>query len=216
MSELRERRHDQTRHAILDAAVELFSRQGFHDTTMEQIAAGAGVSRRTLYRRFRGKDDVVLELPRRWLHVWDRSVAEQSSIDGKLDAVTVIERAALAVSAHIDANRQSTLVGLRVLEEAPSLNATSLADDDWHDRVVALLASSDPTAQLDPDDQSLLAGAYLGGINAMLALWAAADETRSLVELNEKLNARFRAVWDDAGVRSDVTRHVRPEQQEMT
>lgn len=195
MSELRERRHDQTRNAILDAAIELFGRQGFHDTTMEQIATRAGVSRRTLYRRFRGKDDVVLELPRRWLHVWDRSVAEQSSLEAELDAVTVIERAALAVSAHIDANRHPTLVGLSILEEAPSLNATSLADDDWHERVVALLASSGPTAQLDRDDQSLLAGAYLGGINAMLAVWAAADEPRSLVELNEKLNSRLRAMW---------------------
>ncbi|MBO0777951.1 MAG: TetR/AcrR family transcriptional regulator [Ktedonobacteraceae bacterium] len=42
--------------AILVAAKALFLRHGYADTTMEMVAAHAGVSIMTLYRHFRGKD----------------------------------------------------------------------------------------------------------------------------------------------------------------
>ncbi len=38
----------------------LFSRQGFEATTVDQIAAAAGMSRRTFFRYFTGKDELVL------------------------------------------------------------------------------------------------------------------------------------------------------------
>src|SRR5579859_4065699 len=42
--------------AIKVAAKELFLQHGYADTTMEMVAAQAGVSIMTLYRHFRGKD----------------------------------------------------------------------------------------------------------------------------------------------------------------
>ena len=42
--------------AIKVAAKELFLRHGYANTTMEMVAAHAGVSIMTLYRHFRGKD----------------------------------------------------------------------------------------------------------------------------------------------------------------
>ena len=44
---------------LLDAALELFNAQGFADTTMEQIARGAGASTKTLYARYSDKGAVV-------------------------------------------------------------------------------------------------------------------------------------------------------------
>ncbi len=41
------------------AALDLFDRQGFEATSVEQIAQAAGVSRSTFFRQFGGKDDVV-------------------------------------------------------------------------------------------------------------------------------------------------------------
>lgn len=41
------------------AALDLFARQGFDQTSVEQIAQAAGVSRSTFFRQFGGKDDVV-------------------------------------------------------------------------------------------------------------------------------------------------------------
>lgn len=49
-----------TRDAILDAAGELLGRNGYHKTTMDEIATQAGIARRTLYLHFRCKDDIFL------------------------------------------------------------------------------------------------------------------------------------------------------------
>ncbi|KYJ98405.1 TetR/AcrR family transcriptional regulator [Microbacterium sp. CH1] len=44
---------------VVAAALELFSAQGFDQTSVEQIARAAGVSRSTFFRQFGGKEDVV-------------------------------------------------------------------------------------------------------------------------------------------------------------
>src|SRR6478736_3679673 len=45
--------------AVVAAALELFAKQGFDQTSVEQIAQAAGISRSTFFRQFGGKDDVV-------------------------------------------------------------------------------------------------------------------------------------------------------------
>ncbi len=45
--------------AVVAAAIDLFAAQGFDQTSVEQIARAAGVSRSTFFRQFGGKDDVV-------------------------------------------------------------------------------------------------------------------------------------------------------------
>jgi len=54
-----ERKQDLVRGAIFDAAVDLFARQGFDETTLEDIAKAAGVSPRTLYRYFATRDELL-------------------------------------------------------------------------------------------------------------------------------------------------------------
>jgi AcrR family transcriptional regulator len=44
---------------VVVAALELFAKQGFEQTSVEQIAKAAGVSRSTFFRQFGGKEDVV-------------------------------------------------------------------------------------------------------------------------------------------------------------
>ncbi|GAA3204617.1 helix-turn-helix domain-containing protein [Microbacterium terregens] len=48
-----------SRTAVVAAALELFERQGFEATSVEQIARAAEVSRSTFFRQFGGKEDVV-------------------------------------------------------------------------------------------------------------------------------------------------------------
>lgn len=45
--------------AVVAAALELFAKHGFEQTSVEQIAKAAGVSRSTFFRQFGGKEDVV-------------------------------------------------------------------------------------------------------------------------------------------------------------
>ncbi|MGI8760386.1 MAG: TetR/AcrR family transcriptional regulator [Jatrophihabitantaceae bacterium] len=47
-------------HAILDAALALFAQGGLAATTFDGVAKRAGVSRSTLYRRWRTRDDLII------------------------------------------------------------------------------------------------------------------------------------------------------------
>ena len=47
-----------TRQLLIDVARQLFARQGFENTTMNDIAEASGKGRRTLYTYFRSKDEV--------------------------------------------------------------------------------------------------------------------------------------------------------------
>ena len=54
-------RSDQSRQAILQAALDLVAETGYRDVTIEGIAARAGTGKQTIYRWWRRKADVVLE-----------------------------------------------------------------------------------------------------------------------------------------------------------
>ncbi|WP_327109892.1 TetR/AcrR family transcriptional regulator [Nocardia sp. NBC_01730] len=56
---LREQKRRATREAIVRAATTLFLRQGFVATSVSDIAAAAGVSRRTFFLHFPSKEDVL-------------------------------------------------------------------------------------------------------------------------------------------------------------
>lgn len=53
---------DITRHALLKAALAVFSRQGYSATRLEDIAAEAGVTRGAIYHHFGSKTDLYLEM----------------------------------------------------------------------------------------------------------------------------------------------------------
>lgn len=44
-----------TRQRVIDAAIEVFAQHGIHAATLEDVAAGAGVTRGAVYGHFRGK-----------------------------------------------------------------------------------------------------------------------------------------------------------------
>ena len=59
MKTLQERKHEVVRSAIWDAATDLFVEKGYDETTVEDIAERAGVSRRSFFRYFSSKGDLV-------------------------------------------------------------------------------------------------------------------------------------------------------------
>src|SRR5205814_9355569 len=79
------------RRQILDAAIRVFARQGFHSTRVSDIADEAGVAYGLVYHYFSSKDQVLNELfSERWsllLSAIEASDADGSTPRQKLEAV---------------------------------------------------------------------------------------------------------------------------------
>ena len=56
---LQSRKRQLVRDAIYDSAIELFAKKGFDETTVEEVAEAAGISRRSFFRYFESKDDLL-------------------------------------------------------------------------------------------------------------------------------------------------------------
>ncbi len=71
-------RGQQTRAAIMEGALRLFSRHGFEQVSVTAIADEAGVSRATVYRHFHDKRAILLALLGTWLDLmeWIRRTGE--------------------------------------------------------------------------------------------------------------------------------------------
>jgi AcrR family transcriptional regulator len=57
---LREQTRNVVRSLLAQTAIELFASKGYDNTTLDEVAAAAGVSRRTLFNYFRNKEDLAL------------------------------------------------------------------------------------------------------------------------------------------------------------
>jgi AcrR family transcriptional regulator len=80
---------DLTRQRLVRAALELFTVQGYHDTTTPQISKKAGVAEGTMYRHFDGKQQLLNELYRDAAR-WARTLVKEA------DALKVGPREKLA------------------------------------------------------------------------------------------------------------------------
>jgi AcrR family transcriptional regulator len=60
-SPVRDRKARETRARIAEAALGLFLSQGYAETTIDQIADAAGVSRRTVFHHFPAKESMILD-----------------------------------------------------------------------------------------------------------------------------------------------------------
>jgi AcrR family transcriptional regulator len=58
---LRARKQKLTRNTIWDAAIDLFAEKGFDETTIDEIAESAFVSRRSFFRYFESKGDLMAQ-----------------------------------------------------------------------------------------------------------------------------------------------------------
>jgi TetR/AcrR family transcriptional regulator of autoinduction and epiphytic fitness len=67
---------DRKREAIIQAAIAEFRTNGFDITSMDKIAATAGVSKRTVYNHFPSKEELFAEILNQ---LWDRVLAEQET-----------------------------------------------------------------------------------------------------------------------------------------
>ncbi len=68
---------------LVDTALEMFCRDGFHATGIDKILAEAGVAKMTLYNHFRSKDELILAVLRRrderFRHAFVRAVERRAA-----------------------------------------------------------------------------------------------------------------------------------------
>ncbi len=60
MTGKREQKKEQTRQAIVAAAVDLFSSKGYEKTSIEDLAKAAGIGKSTVYTYFKAKEEIFL------------------------------------------------------------------------------------------------------------------------------------------------------------
>ena len=117
---LRARRRAQTERDIEDAALASFGTSGFESTTMEQIAASAGVSVRTAFRYFPSKVDTVLFSARRVSSVIDSDL--RPLIERRAPLVELEDSVARSLTALIESDPA-------VIARLKQLRALMLRDD---------------------------------------------------------------------------------------
>ncbi len=109
----------QKRERILEAALEVFSAQGFRGATIDQIAEAAGMSKPNLLYYFRSKEDIHATLIQRLLDTW---LAPLRELDAQGDPMTEIRsyiRRKLEMAR--DYPRESRLFANEMLQGAPRI-----------------------------------------------------------------------------------------------
>jgi AcrR family transcriptional regulator len=116
------------RDEILVAAETCFARQGFHQTTMQDVIKESGLSAGCIYGHFAGKDELIQAMGER-RHARDTALFESGrGIVDPLEGLRVIARASLA-----DLHKEE---GLRSRRIALQLWAEALRDEAIHRQVI--------------------------------------------------------------------------------
>jgi len=84
-----ERRRQQTREYLLRAAAQVFAERGFHEATLDEVAAAAGFTKGAVYSNFKNKEDLFLAL------VEDAYARDMAAIKETLEASDVPPEARL-------------------------------------------------------------------------------------------------------------------------
>lgn len=105
------------REQIVEAAIALFSRQGYYKTTIQQIARKAGVSIGLIYQYAQTKDDVLLLSLMSVMEVYKRELPRSSSDGGESLALL---RAALETYCRVvDERRDAAVLAYRSTMSLP-------------------------------------------------------------------------------------------------
>jgi TetR/AcrR family fatty acid metabolism transcriptional regulator len=59
---------------IMEAAIQVLSRKGYHNTKMEEIAIAAGIGKGTIYEYFSSKLQLLQDILERSFHLYDHSI----------------------------------------------------------------------------------------------------------------------------------------------
>jgi mycofactocin system transcriptional regulator len=117
----------------------LFVERGFEATTMDDIAGELGVGRRTLFRYYPSKNDLVWG---EFDEVLTRLAGELRAADQRRPVIEVVRQAAVASNAYPTEMLDELHTRLSLIQSVPALQAHSmLRYAEWREVVAAYVAS---------------------------------------------------------------------------
>jgi AcrR family transcriptional regulator len=169
---LRERHRKRTAAELEEAALKLFSERGFDAVTVDDIATAADVSRRTFFRYFASKEDVILsDHPKRLDEL-------QAALDRRPTdepALTALRHAILSLAGTLQEDREHMLRRFRLITTTPALEARSLClQRNWETAVTEMVAARmgvSPAKDLRP---GIVAATTMAAMRVATAHWLAA------------------------------------------
>jgi AcrR family transcriptional regulator len=185
----RQRKRTATRDRIRATALRLFGEQGYDATTVEQIAAAAGVSHMTFFRYFPAKEDVALS------DSYDPMIAalvEQTPATWPL--IQRIRTALLQGLGQVyDADRDTLLAQNKLIVSTPALRERLWADQmTTQQLILQALGESQHDPQPSLKTRVTVAACLAAATTAILA-WV---ENKGTAELPDLINQAFDALTD--------------------
>ena len=133
---IREQTRAVVRSLLAQTALELFAAKGYDGTTVEEVAAAAGVSRRTLFNYFRNKEDLALSGLSEQGELISARLAERAADED----VWASLRAAFQVLEEIEGTRERSLEFVTLLFGNDSLRAGHAEKQArWQDLMAPLI-----------------------------------------------------------------------------
>jgi len=160
------------RRQILDAAIRVFSRQGYHSCRVSDIADEAGVAYGLVYHYFRSKDEVMNELfTERWsllLNAIDDVDSGDASGREKLDAV-----ARFIIDSYRHDPELMQVIIVEVTRAANSFGRTHLPEiNKAYEAIEKIIADAQKVGTFRADiDPRLASMFFYGGIEQLLTSW---------------------------------------------
>jgi AcrR family transcriptional regulator len=163
------------REAILDAALEEFAANGFHETSLEGVAGRAGISKALIYEHFASKRDLHEALLSRYRHqLLERVIAASST---PRTAELRLRAGAEAFFAFVEENREPWRLMVRNPIEAGGPGAVGQRQVEMAQAVAALIHADVPRelekgqSAAEADLRAQMAGQQLVGALRALANW---------------------------------------------
>ncbi|MFE4335875.1 TetR family transcriptional regulator [Streptomyces sp. NPDC056831] len=189
---LRERKKRRTRDALLHAALDLFTDQGYEETTVDEIVDAVEVSQRTFFRYFASKEEAAFAIQEmvesHFLSELRRRPAAEAPFEAMRSAVL---RAWNSIGEAIEAivTVELHMRTYRMIESTPSLLAAHLRRSmDLENRIALLIAEREGLdVRTDPRPRVAVA-AFCGVMRVTGQLWGqgrdtSVDSLRALTEV---------------------------------
>ena len=174
---LRERKKEETRRAVHEAAMRLAVERGFEALTVDAIAEAAGISRRTFSNYFTGKEEALLYKGERRTSDLVHALRERPAHESAWTALRAAVRKAYAPSLGTDREwAQRT----RLVRTHPSLLARQLS----HQYILARDLTQALEGRAMPDGMTrpaLLVAIVLPALRTALEEWIDIDDDRSML-----------------------------------